>query len=934
VWAINADDDEERRLVGQVLVPHTSLESLEESGFTIWLGLLDQVPDGKYPRPEEADSAFNSAVLAAKDPSRPKICFTFATIGYDVVQGTSAQQDVQAFQNQLARKPVMRLLGHANDLIKGLTKNNKALQKELRALHREFRSKETIFHSFVHVEKKTLEENRERILNTLRKEAGRWAKLLGGEAQLEVIFQKWVGIAKDFGLERMKDKLANVNKKTLDLLNASFGKNDKEQEQALLHTVFDIWRVNAKNFKTIEVAIMRMFGFHDPKITVELVFLGWRHVMALEEREHPAKVSVECTLRNIDHTALSDDMDLAGSLTHHLKESLLSEIDKKHGVSAKNIRISLHPDRMLGFMTVMMLIAPSSSWTAGEIKKQLEDKAVKSELGAMVQARLVAVPQIFGICRMGPLVIENVVVKYLRGESEQQHRDRMATHLDSVIEFFVSAERSMWAEILLLSWANLLAKKRREESLCDKMLIIAQRFLRGEAVEFMSAVINQWQAHKDIAKLHGWTSVRLSEEKKKWEGFVDEQVTRQGQELERLQTVVEVEKERAHEHVDSVVKKWIHGEIKGLMYSCFINWRRYMEIQEELQQKHETVKLAVMKWVEGEDKGIKVVCFRHWVHFIMLERVHLINGQRLAEEEAKWKNLMDEQNTRYGEDIERHLSQIEVRKEQAHEVTQMMLKQWSMGNAKGTAASCLYEWRRYIDVMRELERRHEHAKACVMNFVEGEKKSAVHLCFIHWVHYRKLEQEHHKREDIKTDLEHLGELNQKKIEEAEQRHRAAKASIELAVRKWECGNTNAVKMETFSLWHKYTIEQVTFRRGRQAVKVQAMKWLEGENRGLLQATFGSWREDAKVVREARKAENDLGKAREEWDQFMAEEKSIHGKELDRIQTEAEKRREQAHEVTEMMLKRWTLGDTKGTLTTMMYEWKRWVEIQRDLQRRR
>lgn len=932
VWAINADDDDERREVGQILVPFTSLQKFEDQTcFTVWLGLLDQsmVPSSTYPIQGEAERCFRDSLEKAKDPSTPKVCCTFALIPTSVLYDEESNRD---FQEKLTAKPVMQLLGQANDLVKGLTKNNKSLQKELRALHREFRSKETIFHSFVHVEKKQLEKNKERVLETLKKEADRWAKLVNGDMQMEVVFNNWMKVTKDSGLDAMKVKLENVRKGTLDMLNKSFGQNDKEAEVTLLQRTIHEWRVNAHQQKMQEVACLRMFGFNNPHLTLHLTFMGWLHVMAMEEREYPARVCVECDLRGLDHNAFNSDMELAGTVVKELKDMLLMEISKEHGLHARNIRIAMHPDRMPGFLSVEMMISPSTSMTAGKIKMELEKKNVEQEMGAIIQARLVAVPGMSGFTT-GALIVDKVTVTYLRGMTEQAHRDRMATHLDKMIEFFISAEKWMLGEIICLAWWTVLDHTRQKAALCDKMLFTAERFLQTEAEEFMSSVIAQWQAHKDIAKLHGWTSVRMAEEKKKWEEFIDEQTTRDGKEINRLQSQVEIEKERAHEHVDCIVNKWIAGDEKGLMMSVFFNWKRFMEIDQELQTMHEQTKLAVMKWIEGEDKGLKTLCFRHWIHYNMLERVHLEHSQKFAEAQADWQNLLTEQNTRHGEEISRHLTAIEIRKEQAHEATQMMLKKWAAGDEKGLKSGCFSEWKRYIDIMRDLERRHEAAKAAVMRFAEGDDRGNKQICLIHWVRYTKQEQEHRKRTDIEVDLEHLGELHKKQLEEQEQRRQAAKAAVELAVRKWECGNVNALRMEVFSLWHKYTQKEVTFRRGQQAVKVQLLKWIEGDQRGLMQAVMGAMREYMKVISETRRMEEQMGKARSEWDQFMAEQSSIHGKELERIQTEAEKRKEQAHEVTEMMLKRWMMGDTKGTLSTMIYEWKRYVEIQRDLVRR-
>lgn len=145
-----------------------------------------------------------------------------------------------------------------------------------------------------------------------------------------------------------------------------------------------------------------------------------------------------------------------------------------------------------------------------------------------------------------------------------------------------------------------------------------------------------------------------------------------------------------------------------------------------------------------------------------------------------------------------------------------------------------------MEVFKELQTRHEAAKAAVMSFLEGMQKAAAHLCFRHWVHYKEQEALHRQHSNLKSDLDALGDDAAKKYDTLAKLATAAKTSVELAVRKWELGATHALKMEVFACWHKHTIRWVSHRSGKQAVKAEAYKWLEGEKRGRLHATFSAW----------------------------------------------------------------------------------------------
>merc|ERR1719316_1750594 len=129
--------------------------------------------------------------------------------------------------------------------------------------------------------------------------------------------------------------------------------------------------------------------------------------------------------------------------------------------------------------------------------------------------------------------------------------------------------------------------------------------------------------------------------------------------------------------------------------------------------------MNVMKWVEGESKALIHMTFTHWVHYHEVEKVHMRN----SEEAKNWQNFMDEQKDAHGKELERHLTAAEIRKEQAHEATTMMLRKWAAGETKGLMMTIVAEWGRYVEIQKDLERRHEAAKMNVMKWVEGESKA-------------------------------------------------------------------------------------------------------------------------------------------------------------------------------------------------------------------
>merc|ERR1719454_2310688 len=147
------------------------------------------------------------------------------------------------------------------------------------------------------------------------------------------------------------------------------------------------------------------------------------------------------------------------------------------------------------------------------------------------------------------------------------------------------------------------------------------------------------------------------------------------------------------------------------------------------------------------------------------------------------------------------------------------------------------EWRRFVDIMKELERRHESAKLACMSWLEGKDKAAIHLCYTHWVHYKQQQDVDRKHMDLQTALDTLGDRHLSALEAHERRHEAARISVEYAIRKWEMGCSGAMVMEVFDVLHKYCMKQGERRRKQVAVQLATEQWLRGDRQGLMHVIF-------------------------------------------------------------------------------------------------
>merc|ERR1711988_535951 len=89
----------------------------------------------------------------------------------------------------------------------------------------------------------------------------------------------------------------------------------------------------------------------------------------------------------------------------------------------------------------------------------------------------------------------------------------------------------------------------------------------------------------------------------------------------------------------------------------------------------------------------------------------------MEQERKNFEVFVEEQNTRHGHELSRHMTAMQLRQEAAHECTRFMYHKWLLGLMKGTASTIIYEWKRYCAVQRDLERRHEAAKLGCMSWL-------------------------------------------------------------------------------------------------------------------------------------------------------------------------------------------------------------------------
>merc|ERR1719247_1319118 len=295
---------------------------------------------------------------------------------------------------------------------------------------------------------------------------------------------------------------------------------------------------------------------------------------------------------------------------------------------------------------------------------------------------------------------------------------------------------------VVLYWHKFVEKRsglRRDKASTEMAL---KKFMEGDRMGLMHGIFMQWEAHKNYAKIHGWHNSKLDHSKQDMDNFLSNTSEQHQAELAAQKAAHEAEPDRQHACVENAQLAWLAGESKALSIQFFMWWKKHSQHAKDIARKRQSVHDALLVAVMGETRAAIQLTFTNWAHDAQTAKLQKQADQQLKEESARIDDFVKEVKSTHGQELERHLSEFEMRKERAHEGTQLVLRQWEMGSSKGLTSTVMYEWKRLIQIQRDLERRHEATKLAVMSWLEGNGQADVHICFTHWLKEHQLEMQH------------------------------------------------------------------------------------------------------------------------------------------------------------------------------------------------
>jgi len=431
-----------------------------------------------------------------------------------------------------------------------------------------------------------------------------------------------------------------------------------------------------------------------------------------------------------------------------------------------------------------------------------------------------------------------------------------------------------------------------------------------------------------------------------------------------------------------MVDKWERQHNWGLLKTVFVHWHhKYTAWVAANRRRMVQVERHLRKAVESHERSVLHLILVHWGKCAAWH----LRGKQAEAEAQRLKDLMSGKIGEANEESAMRQTALQQRHDAAKKSVDCILRKWEGGNANGLKSAAFTDWHKYTMKHCGYRRQHAAVEAAMHKFVEGGKKGCGHMAFMYWhkytakicstrkdrastrtavlkflegdvsglahgvflqwqahVNYAKLHGWHNtKRDHFKEEMDafisnekarHKAELDREK-----NRHKAElrrnHASFEHALLAWAEGETKATRQQYFESWRNFAKYSADLARKRQSVHDAMLNFVQGSERAAVQLTFINWHAETTQAKMIKEGDLAVKEEAAKYQIFVNEFKDNQGQELDRHLSAAQTREEKLNEVSQMMQRRRELGEKKGMQSTIIYEWRRFVTIQKGLERR-
>jgi hypothetical protein len=298
----------------------------------------------------------------------------------------------------------------------------------------------------------------------------------------------------------------------------------------------------------------------------------------------------------------------------------------------------------------------------------------------------------------------------------------------------------------------------------------------------------------------------------------------------------------------------------------------------ELKELLKAIAGAENQHVRDQAKELETLVFLTWRKLLELGKQR---RQHVKDLESGTKHINDQLKQLHA----LHNMQTLGKEKELQDLRRGMENQHIRGEAKELQTIFFLMWRKLVDLCKQ-GRQHEQEMQKLRDTFSG-----------------KLSNEHEREERAK--------------EEAQKKFQEAIHQVELAMRKWHAGERNGVLSGIMNIWHNYANRWASYRKHQAEMQSAFLQFIEGSQKGNVHIAFIYWQKFVEEMKNERRHNSALDKAKADYDQSIADEKARHQEAIEDVN-------KKNHACVEHALLSRQEAETKAVREQFFMWWKNYV----------
>jgi len=452
-------------------------------------------------------------------------------------------------------------------------------------------------------------------------------------------------------------------------------------------------------------------------------------------------------------------------------------------------------------------------------------------------------------------------------QSKKTFEEELAAHADH--QMTVKEKRRQQAIKLIDQWAE--GEKKgllRQSCVAWSGYALKQRCVKRAATQIHAAIFGwaegkvKGTAHACLLSWHHLTVSELEVQKKEaemeklqgsYQQRLEEERKRKDQELAKKLADIEAKRKDRSRGVEAILLQWEKGKAKGSVAMVWKAWSTFYKEKKAKDHRKYSMDMQMRKWMEGDRKGSLHSCFLRWSAESKQGTVaRQAEAARVKEQRNLEKMLSDaEQHARDAEN--RFASEEARRKDAAKQQVQMIVAKWEMGSNKGALKSVCASWYKYTMDVKRLARSRQAVHAALAKSLMGNARGAAHTALLNWKSLAQAEKFEREKAEVtakeraqfskfleETQAEHDARMQDAYDSVAREKARAHQMTSAILA-QWMGGNAKGMRLTCFKEWKKSVEDTKQHELQRNSVKDSLLRFIEGDQKAAVHSCWNGWK---------------------------------------------------------------------------------------------